>query len=46
MTFQERVKAIPGIESATFRKRRDRLEVSNGWALVFGGTMREEASRS
>ena len=43
-SVQERIKQIPGVESATFRKFKDRLEVSNGWKLQFGGTIRQEAS--
>lgn len=27
----------------TFVKRADRLQLSNGWAVIFGGTIRQEA---
>ena len=43
-SVQTRIAALPGAASATFTKRADRLEFSNGWRLEFGGTIRQEAS--
>jgi hypothetical protein len=42
-SVQERVRQFPGVESITLKKSADRLAFSNGWALVFGGTIRQEA---
>jgi hypothetical protein len=41
---QERVSRLPDAASATYTKRADRLEFSNGWRIEFGGTIRQEAS--
>ena len=43
---QVRVAALPGAATATFRKHADRLEFSNGWALVFGDTIRQESQEA
>ena len=40
---QERIKQLPDIENARLHKFSDRLEFSNGYKTVFGGTIRQEA---
>lgn len=42
-SVQERVKQLPGAESARLQKFKDRLELSNGWTIRIGGTIRQEA---
>lgn len=34
---------VPDAATATFKKSADRLTVSNGWAVTFGGTLIQEA---
>jgi hypothetical protein len=43
-SVQEKVKAFPWAATARFKKFKDRLEIDNGWKVVFGGTIRQEAS--
>jgi len=40
---QERVSRLPNASTATFKKRANCLEISNGWRIEFGGTIRQEA---
>lgn len=42
-SVQERVRRLPGAESATLKKMAERLVFSNGWSLEFGGTILQEA---
>lgn len=44
VTVQDIVDKWPGAATMTFKKHKDRLEFSNGWNLVFGDTIRQEAS--
>jgi hypothetical protein len=41
---QARLSELPGADSATFTKKADRLLISNGWRIEFGGTIRQEAT--
>lgn len=43
-SVQERVSRLPEAATATFTKKADRLIISNGWRIEFGGTIRQEAS--
>lgn len=43
-SVQMRVSRFPGAREITLRKRRGRLEFSNGWAMEFGGTIRQESA--
>lgn len=43
-SVQEKVKRLPGALTATFKKHADRLDFSNGYKIVFGGTIRQESS--
>lgn len=43
-SVQDRIKQFPDAETLTLKKRADRLELSNGWQIKFGGTIRQEAS--
>jgi hypothetical protein len=41
--IRNRLLEIPGIQEVTYKKFADRLELSNGWKIEFGGTIRQEA---
>ena len=41
---QNRMKQFPNAEALTCTKHKDRLELSNGWKIQFGGTIRQEAA--
>lgn len=43
---QDRVARAPDAASATFTKKPDRLLLSNGWSIQFGGTIRQEAAEA
>lgn len=38
-TVQALLKPMPGIETVTMCRGPDRIALSNGWELVFGGTI-------
>ena len=40
-----RLRSLAGdLSKVSFKKRSDRVELSNGWRVEFGGTIRQEAS--
>lgn len=43
-SVQERMKSLPGADTARFTKHADRLALSNGYRIEFGGTIRQESA--